>query len=87
MHANLKWSLGALQAASVSAMRSRPSLQVARALILGNPAGSPRTASQQLACSPRDEPISRQVRGTARLASKSHPGWRHRCFCHNAKPC
>ncbi|CAK0785123.1 hypothetical protein CVIRNUC_008329 [Coccomyxa viridis] len=60
------------EAPQTSAMGSAPSLQVARALILGNPATSPRTASQQLACSPRDELISRQDSALDSLVAARH---------------
>lgn len=48
-------------------MGTAPSLEVARALVLDDPALSLRNASQQLAWSPRDEPLSRQVTSSAQL--------------------
>ncbi len=50
-----------MQAPQASSMRLAPSLEVARALMLDDPALSPRTAVQLMAWSPRDEPFSRQV--------------------------
>ena len=50
-----------MQAPQASSMRSAPSLELARALMLDDPAISPRTAVQLMAWSPRDEPLSRQV--------------------------
>lgn len=50
-----------MQAPQASSMGTAPSLEVARALMLDDPALSPSTAVQQMAWSPRDEPLSRQV--------------------------
>ncbi len=56
-----------MQVARSRAMGTAPSLEVARALVLDDPALSLRNASQQLAWSPRDEPLSRQVTSSAQL--------------------
>ena len=50
-----------MQAPQASSMGTAPSLEVARALMLDDPALSRSTAVQQMAWSPRDEPLSRQV--------------------------
>ena len=60
-----------MQVSQSRAMGTAPSLEVARALVLDDPALSFRNASQQLAWSPRDEPLSRQVSHPACQACQS----------------